>query len=394
MPEYPLHFMHEDGSPFYFMGDTQWELTKAIPSENLNWRTMLHYIDTRAAQGFTYVHCKIGDEPNIGPINEGGHMWRGAQGVQANPAHFQEADFRIQYLNSKGLTLGLMLAWSQGWKSFASDEARLRYARYITARYSAYNVVFIVSGEYDEEKVDYAAIAQEIRSTDPHQRLIAIYGTGSVRSFATASWMSFGDYMQIYTSLHQNMLRAMDRAKPVVNAEYGYYLRDQNGDGVVDKPNSASLSEIRHATWDIAMAGGGFVTGFGTTYYGGVRDPGPFDVDAPKNDDWEEDVQWIKKFFTGHEWWKLVPADSSMTGKGTKYVLREISRQYLAYVRDGGGGVRLNLGAAGHRTYRMRRFDPRSGAYTDLPDYTGVGPISLPVPDAQDWAFSIVAKSE
>jgi hypothetical protein len=36
-------------------------------------------------------------------------------------------------------------------------------------------------------------------------------------------------------------------------------------------------------------------------------------------------------------------------------------------------------------------YDPRSGAHIVLPDYSGLlGPLVLPAPDSQDWAFSIV----
>lgn len=114
--------------------------------------------------------------------------------------------------------------------------------------------------------------------------------------------MSFGDFQQRYTDLHQGILSARVYDKPVINAEYAYYLRDMDGDGIVDKPNSATLEQIRHATWDIAMAGGYFVTAWGTTYWNGFRDPGPFNPDDPRNDDWEKDVQHIRELFTSVPW--------------------------------------------------------------------------------------------
>jgi hypothetical protein len=298
-------------------------------------------------------------------------------------------------MNSKGITAGLMLAWANGvpsWESFSSDTARLRYARYAVARYSAYNLVFIVSGEWDESgtKDMYLAIGNEIKSNDPHHRMIAIHSTGSVEEFATETWMSFGDYQQLYTSLHANILNARDHNKPVVNSEYAYYLRDQDGDGIVDKPNSATLIDIRNATYDIIMAGGYFVTGWGTTYMGGSRDPGPFNPDDPRNDEWEEDVQHIRTLFTGLKWWKLRPNDGLLSGPGIHYCLAEIGKQYLAYVRDSSGAISLSLGGAAAATYSVRRFDPRTGAYSFLFNYSGSGPVTLSPPDSQDWVFVLV----
>jgi hypothetical protein len=75
------------------------------------------------------------------------------------------------------------------------------------------------------------------------------------REFNEARWMDFGDYQQNYADLHTRALESRRLGKPVVNSEYGYLLRDQNGDAVPDKDNSTSLESMRFATWDIVMAG-------------------------------------------------------------------------------------------------------------------------------------------
>ena len=59
--------------------------------------------------------------------------------------------------NAKGAKVGLVLAWADkgrnpnSWRAFPSQEARLRYARYIAARYGAYDVYFIVVGEWNAD---------------------------------------------------------------------------------------------------------------------------------------------------------------------------------------------------------------------------------------------------
>lgn len=386
MENYPYHFQYEDGTPFYWFGDTNWRAGKNDPAENLDRDAVFHYVDTRASQGFNYVHANFGGGSQ-GAGNDGGTHWIGTPGEQINPAYFQEIDTRVEYMNSKGITVGFMLEWAQGWDDYPEAD-RLRYADYIAARYSGYNVVFIVSGEYNEtlNGTAYRNIAQELAASDPHDRMMAIHATNTVESFANDPWMSFGDYQQIYSNLHARILQSRDHDKPVVNSEYAYYLRDSNGDGVVDKPNSATLAEIRHATWDIVMAGGYIVTGWGTTYLGGDRDPGPFNPDDPRNDAWEEDVQFVREFFTDLDWWTLAPSDSLVSGPGTEYALAELGQQYVAYTR-GGSGVNLSLGSVPAATYSVQRFDPRTGVYTDLPDYTGNGTVSLATPDNQDWIF-------
>lgn len=387
-PAFPHHLEHEDGTPFWWFGDTMWNAGQVDAAERLDRDSFLRYVDLRAGQGFNYIHAHLG---KIDARNEGGALWEGAPGGRIRPAYFQEIDRRIRMMNAKGITVGYMLAWAQDWQKIGEAE-RLRYARYVTGRYAAMNVVFIVSGEYDEALAPdaYRAIGREIARTDPHGRMIAIHGTGSAREFAKDPWMSFGDYQQLYEDLHREALSARVHRKPVVNSEYAYYLRDMNGDGKVDKPNSGSLDAIRHASWDIAMAGAYLVTGWGTTYYGGYRDPGPFDPDAAKNKAWEAQARHLRTLFRGLEWWSLEPNDGLLEGGGTRYCLAEPGRQYVAYVRGAAGAFRLSLGeGASAGAFIVKRFDPRKGAFAALPDHEGVGPVLLEVPDRQDWVFVV-----
>ena len=388
-PDAPYHFQYEDGTPFYFFGDTNWSLGQRVNNENVNHETIKEYLDIRASQGFNYIHANFGHDPN-----EGGRIWEGTEGRDLNPGFFQELDRRIEYMNDLGITTGYMLEWAQGWQNdFSSQADRLQYAEYVTARYSAHNVVFIVSGEYDETLTysNYSEIGQKIDDTDPHDRMITVHATRSAERFADEPWADLGDYMQMYNNLHQEMLDSRDHNKPVVNSEYAYYLRDANGDGDVDKPNSETLEDIRHASYDIVMAGGYLVTGWGTTYYGGYRDPGPFNPNDPRNDDWEEDVQHVKTLFTDREWWKLEPHDELIGGPGTEYLLADIGEEYVAYVRGNSGTYSLDLGTNQTATYNIQRFDPREGTYTDAGSYTGSGTVTFSPPDSQDWVYVLEA---
>jgi len=391
--QYPHHFEYENGTPYWLMGDTLWNAFNTNTSENLTRQSLEQYIEVRADQGFNYIHSNLITIPR----NEGGQAFKDFAAETLNPAFWQEVDTRLEYINQNGITAMLMLAWAEDdrvgdWAGFANDEARLRYARYIVSRYSAYNVAFNVAGEWNEyaSKEMYQKIAKEIVRHDPHNRLIAIHPgelSYTVEEFATEDWMSFADYQQNYRKLHQRILAARDHDKPVVNSEYAYYLRDSNGDGQVDKPNSQTLEDIRHATWDIVMAGGYFVTGWGNTYFGGTRDLGTFDVDAPQNDDWEAEVQHVAKLFNNLAWWKLKPEDELLKGSGEHYLLAEPGQQYVAYVRNTTKPLSLNLGDGSSGNYQVRLYNPRSGGYRELSDVQQENMITLAPPDRQDWVF-------
>ena len=397
MEDFPYHFQYEDRAPFWWFGETCWAGFRSDSSENLNSDTFKAYIDVRASQGFNYIHINA-----LAGSNEGGEAFIGDVGNQINPTFWQEVDERVRYMNHKGMTVGIVLAWKSNgdsvidWTDFPDQESRKRYCKYVASRYGAHNVVWILSGEYDKvawsnpnSMEEWAELANAIRSADPHNRMIAIHGTGLVEDFADESWMSFGDYMQFYTDLHNSIIKSRDHGEPVVNAEYAYFLRDQDGDGVVDKPNSATLEEFRYASWDILMAGGYFVTGFGTTYLGGKSDPGPFNVNDPRNNPAEEDLQHMKAFFTSIEWWKLNPADSLVTGTGIHYCLSELGRQYVVYVRGVRDSVILKFGSPATKIYSVRCFDPREGVWTSLSKHVSCTPLILQPPDDDDWIFYI-----
>jgi hypothetical protein len=423
MSGYPHHFGRQDGSRTWFLGETAWSLYVDNAQQQHDRAAAEHHVDVRAAQGFNVVHSMLMSE--LGWGNAGGVPFGDMATERINPSYWQEVDHRLAYLNSKGIVGGLVLAWGRkqrddsepfAWDRFPDLEAKTRYARYVAARYSAYDVYWIVAGEWNAStrwradasavEREYVAIGDALRAADPHGRMIGIHpGTGgvhSVREFNdAAAWISFGDYQQNYTRLHAEVLASRGIGKPVVNSEYAYYLRDARHDGMVDKPNSQSLDIIRHATWDIAMAGGYVVSGFGSTYLGGARNVGPFAVDAPQNDDWEAQIQHLPALFGATAWWRLQPRDDLVrcpVEQGTDrtidglpapprsvyWCLAEPGEQYVLYVRGLTAPVQLSLDVAA-ATYVVRQFSPRSGAVEHLGVGKEISALAYRPPDESDW---------
>jgi hypothetical protein len=412
MAGYPLHFERQDGSPFLFLGDKAWRLLQTDRTKKLDHASALHHVDARAGQGFTYMHTELAGTGGLDSGgNEGGEMLLDARREVINPAFFREVDLRLSHVAARGMVFGLVLLYAIGdpsWRSLPTMEARLRFARYAVARYGAYPVVFLVTGEWHymvREFELFRAIGREIRRTDPHGRMIGIHpGPGpwfSSQDFAGEEWMSFGEYAQAYfapdreeaNDYHRHDLRdftvaARRHGKPVVHAEYAYYLRDQDFDGVVDKPNSHTRESFRRASWMIPMGGGYFVTGFGTTYFGGRREVGPFLVDNPCHADALADLAALKQFFTSFEWWKLEPHDEFVRAeKGFAYCIAETGRAYAVFC-VGGKGASLAL-ADGE--WAVERWDPRTGAVERSVAPAVSGRLELSAPDAQDWAFAVRA---
>jgi hypothetical protein len=211
MAGFPHHFQRQDGSPFWFMGDTAWALFTDNEQERHDRRTAISYVDTRAAQGFNVVHSMLMSE--AGWPNAGGPPFDDIAAERIHPGYWQEIDRRLAHVNGRGVVAGLALAWGDkrrvepyAWSRLPGLEARKRYARYIAARYSALDVYFIVSGEWHAEvrarpgateetiKNEFSEIGRSLRDADPHGRMVAIHPMtehGSVREFVgTRGWPS------------------------------------------------------------------------------------------------------------------------------------------------------------------------------------------------------------
>ncbi len=431
MSGYPYHFQYGNGDRMWFMGETGWALFNDNAEEKLDCSGFEKFVTTRASQGFNVIHSMMLSEAGWG--NSGGMPFIDMEKQIPNPGYWKEVDSRINFANQHGLIVGLVLGWGDKntrvpypWRLFPDIQARENYTRYIAARYSAYNVYFLIAGEWHAEirtrpgsedgiREEFIGLGNALDNADPHGRMIGIHpmnSNGSVREFNAASWMSFGDYQQNYRELHGRVLESMKFNKPVINSEYGYHLRDQDGDGVPDKDNSTSLESMRHSSWDIVMAGGYFVTGFGTTYFGGNRDPGPFNVDAEKNDDWERQIGYIKSFFEGLEYWKLRSCDSLLRcdvereddgrqlnrlapPSKTYWLLAEPGRQYVIYVRgiDEKKSPKLEETSAG--SFEVKFFNPRTGDIKTVTENIYLkGSFTWTPPDNNDWVVLILKRSD
>ncbi|MDZ7302025.1 MAG: DUF4038 domain-containing protein, partial [candidate division KSB1 bacterium] len=250
---FPYTFAHEDGTPFFLMGDTQW----LFSSSEVSWPTEFQkYVEARAAQGFNYIHGQIyALNPPGAEGNEGGPPFYSSDVDNLNPGYWQQLDQRVAYLNAKGIIAGLVLAWAdEGWQQFSTQRQVERYVQYVTSRYSAYNIIWITAGEYEEADPPggHSHLGQFLKAMDPYGHPITTHTIDtSADDFGKAAW-----HTTIYEQTSDPAQITRDRRyhKPVINAEFGY-----EGD--------QSPEEVRRDAWEILMRGGFFVYGNTATFH-------------------------------------------------------------------------------------------------------------------------------
>jgi len=219
------------------------------------------YIDARAKQGFT-VQAFFGGTLIAKPTfrrrqqrNEGGPPFFDYDLDRLNPAYFQWADKRTQYACSKGFLSVIMLGWpdrgvhKMDWKKLE------RGWRYVIARYAAYNVMWLLFGEYEEARMIARKLvnhfAKITRKYDPYHHLLSTHTLTSNASLAEEKWLD----VIVHQSRDWDMVQRDRRfGRPIVNWEW-YYETPKKSD-VKWVHIISDADEIRRGAWRILCRGG------------------------------------------------------------------------------------------------------------------------------------------
>ena len=185
------HLEHLDGTPFFWLGDTWWfGLAK-----RLIWPGDFQLLTAdRVAKGFSLIQIVAGLYPDIYEFdergaNEAGVCWEEGYS-RINPAYFDMADLRIDWLVRSGLVPCIVAAWGY-YIRFMGVDGMKKHWRNLVARYGAYPVVWCVAGEavmtfYGENwgdaykaeaRAGWTAVTRYLRELDPYHHPITIHPT-------------------------------------------------------------------------------------------------------------------------------------------------------------------------------------------------------------------------
>ncbi|MDZ7316666.1 MAG: DUF4038 domain-containing protein [candidate division KSB1 bacterium] len=374
------HFYYADGTPFFRMGDTCWRIfrSKNAPYES----RFVPYINARAEQGFNFV---LGVIHTVGDpsINEGGSLWFNDTDLnQLQPGYFQWVDKRIDYMLRSGIVPGLVFVWAQRFKEFYQPpynrDTFSRFRRYIVARYAAYNVFWILAGEYSEEiapaEYDYHARAIRFGNQnpadglldcgDPYGHPLSIHPSGQESCSQHISlfddWLGYITQQMYGTPdfLYQQIAADSFTNLPVCNDEFGYEGPTTPGDPYYYF-NNQSGEETRRDAWAILCAGGYFTWGNIYTYTGKEL---ILRVDKLYSDGAEYMRllgEYVRTSLPFHE---MTPKPACILS-GEAFCLAKEGDRYLIYVSTS-NAVTFKLHAETGR-YRATWFDPETGETAD-----------------------------
>ena len=103
---------YDDGTPFFYLGDTAWGLFHALNHEEAQ-----YYMSNRADKGFTVIQAVA--------LSGGGSNAPGVNGevplIDGNPAmpnenYYRHVDDIVKMAEESGLFMGILPTWGSGWK--------------------------------------------------------------------------------------------------------------------------------------------------------------------------------------------------------------------------------------------------------------------------------------
>lgn len=182
------HFVREDGTPFFWVGDTWWMGLSA----RLSLDDFRELAADRVAKGFNVVQIVMGPYPDMDAFdprnanNAGQPFTDGFAAV--NPAYYAEADAKIEVLLDSGLTPCMVGMWGYYLPRLGVDKVD-RYWRYLIARYGANPVVWCAAGEgampyylsehkeeeRERQRAGWTEVIRYIHATDPYDNPVSIH---------------------------------------------------------------------------------------------------------------------------------------------------------------------------------------------------------------------------
>jgi hypothetical protein len=234
--------VYEDGRPFFYLGDTAWELFHRLNREKAE-----TYLKDRAAKGFTVIQAvAIAELDGHATPNSYGHVPL----VDLDPArpattegpqndYWDHVDFIVNKANELGLVIGFLPTWGRYWHDqiqdgkplFNSTNADI-YGEWLGRRYKDKAIIWILGGdrpiENDVQREIVRAMAHGVRKGDGGNHLMTFHppgGNGSSTWFQSDDWLDFNmrqnGHQPEFTGSYDKTYADYERTpvKPVIDGE-------------------------------------------------------------------------------------------------------------------------------------------------------------------------------
>lgn len=222
------YLQNHDGRPFFWLGDTAWELFHRMTRNDTK-----SFLELRRKQGFNVIQAVVlaeengirepnryGDLPFIAEDPEKWAVTPGNNPKDANAYdYWDHVDFVVQLAAQKGMYIGMLPTWGDkvahlwgvGPRIFDEEKARM-YGKMLAQRYARHwNIIWILGGDrpavyagrqdnqpYDDRAI-WRAMAEGIKEGEGNNRHFMTYhtagGSNSTSQFIhTEPWLEMNSF--------------------------------------------------------------------------------------------------------------------------------------------------------------------------------------------------------
>jgi hypothetical protein len=421
------HFLqHVDGTPFFYLGDTAWELFHRLDKNEADL-----YLTDRAQKGFTVIQAVALAEFNgIAQPNAYGHLPL----ENANPEkpavkegpendYWDHVDYIINKTNESGMYVGLLPTWGQNWHGnnpLFSPENAYKYGRFLGEKYQSKQIIWILGGDRnidnDRHKEIIRAMARGLSDGDGGVHLITFHPSGgrsSAEWLHEEPWLDFNMRQNGHNSEYANYGKTLDDyrrkpVKPVIDGEPLY--EDHPLSFNADKLGHSIAADVRRAMyWDLFNGAFGHTYGHHSVWQ--MYDP---DKRQPHNNpllSWKEAIEqpgatqmtYGRLLIESRPFLTRIPDPSIiLTGKVPTAMPGEGRYRFVATRDEAGTYAMIYIPAGRELTVRTDfikgkkikawLFNPRTGKAIHIKTFDNTGEYSFSHPDKgeqTDWILTL-----
>lgn len=430
----------EDGEPFFWLGDTAWELFHRLSREDADF-----YLKNRAALGYNVIQAVALAEfgglrvPNAyGRVpllqNDAGEYDPAMPDLTVTETdsytYWDHVDYVIGRAEEFGLYIGLLptwgdkynLCWGEGPEIFNGENA-YRYGKWIGERYQdRKNIVWILGGDRRLSSAKHfdviRGMARGIREADKGTHLMTFHPNGGLSSsfhVHEEEWLDFNMLQSGHDCPNKDnysMIKAdYERipVKPVLDGEpryedHGINFREDNG--------YYDAADVRQAAYWAVFAGG-----FGHTYghhciWGMCTEPGSYHImtwkDALQRPGGVQ-MQYLKKLMESRPFLERVPDQGLIAGYGedgqpdpeekripiyggANHQQATRGRDYAFLYTPNGLPLHVRMGKITGEQVTASWFNPRTGEETCIGCFANQGTVTFVPPSCgrgNDWVLML-----
>lgn len=396
------YFVYDDGTPFYWLGDTNWQAPNYVSVTQCNYpgcscsNQFKHEVDNRVAKGFTVyqTYFDSGESDGGGQLETTSEpsMWLDKYDM-INPETFSEKyDYMFDYLAEKGMVIALGLGVHSNTTSAMSKAEIEAISKYIAARYSSYPIVWITAQEITGEPQYeiWKASAEVVDEVDGynHPQGAHMFVISSDNSFAhdldEQPWHEFWALQSGHAAIIQskefyegywNNTNSEGKIKPYIETEANYEDITCGGFNGYDASRISAWKANLLGSYGFTYGATGiwannYSTAGNTGWYGSFSfEPWYMGLDKPGS----YEMTYLRNFFEYVDFSKLVPrfndeSYSSLISENKLVSSSDDGSTYVAYFYNAGLSTGELRGLDNGKTYSAKWYNPLTGKFIDISD--------------------------